>query len=77
MKIKQSDIIADRLPEILSNIKTMKNENLTKLELELSKLLKKAIDALFDAGEDQISNSIYGDMEKAMQKKIDSSRNIL
>jgi hypothetical protein len=55
----------------------MKNENLTKLELELSKLLKKAIDALYDAGEDQISNSIYGDMEKAMQEKIDVSDNIL
>jgi hypothetical protein len=55
----------------------MNIKNLTKLELELSKLLKKAIDALFDAGEDQISNSIYGDMEKAMQKKFDVSRNIL
>jgi len=46
----------------------MNNKNLTKLELELSKLLKKAIDALYDAGEDYISNSIYGDMEKAMQE---------
>jgi hypothetical protein len=55
----------------------MKNENLTKLELELSKLLKKAIDALFDAGEDQISNSIQSDMEKVMQKKIDVSDNIV
>jgi hypothetical protein len=47
----------------------MKNENLTKLELELSKLLKKAIDALYDAGEDQISNSLQSDMEKAIQKR--------
>ena len=47
----------------------MKNENLTKLESELTKLLKKAIDALFDAGEDQISNSIQSDMEKVMQNK--------
>jgi len=44
------------------------NKKLTKLELELLKLLKKAIDALYDAGEDYISNSIYGDMEKAMQE---------
>ncbi len=55
----------------------MKNENLTKLELELSKLLKKAIYALFDAGEDQISNNIQSNMEKVMQKKIDVSENIL
>jgi|SanBayMetagenome_1026888.scaffolds.fasta_scaffold10451_3 hypothetical protein len=55
----------------------MNIKNLTKLELELSKLLKKAIDALFDAGEDQISNSLQSDMEKVMQKKIDVSENIL
>jgi hypothetical protein len=53
----------------------MKNENLTKLELELSKLLKKAIDALFDAGEDQISNSLQSEMEKVMQEKIDHMKN--
>ena len=44
----------------------MNIKNLTKLELELSKLLKKAKDALYDAGEDQISNSLQSEMEKVM-----------
>jgi len=46
----------------------MKNKKLTKLELELSELLKKAIDALYDAGEDYISNSIQTDMEEIIEK---------
>lgn len=40
----------------------------TELEVELSKLLSEAIDALFHAGQESISKHILSDMDKAIKK---------
>jgi len=40
----------------------------TELEVELSKLLSEAIDALFDSGQESMAKHILSDMEKAIKK---------
>ncbi len=40
----------------------------TELEVELSKLLSEAIEALFDAGQDSMAKHILSDMGKAIKK---------
>ena len=41
----------------------------TELEVEFSKLLSEAIDALFDAGHEPMAKHILADMEKAIAKR--------
>ena len=46
----------------------------TELEIEFSKLLSEAIDALFNVGEEAMAKHILADMEKAIDERKKSNK---